>query len=196
MPEMEPEPVEEAAPAAPPAAPAPATSVTPVVAGSFHDTVALRVALISALLTFMATMLMGMLGLFTVAQFFLQIIMTAAGGFYAVYLYRRRTGLYLNSRGGARVGWLTGVFGFVINVVMLTMGMVAMMSQGGLAAMFDPAKNGIQAPPEVAEKVRELASDPQTMIVLLLFALVFLFMTATLAASLGGMLGAKVMEKE
>ena len=40
-------------------------------------------------------------------------------GFLAVFLYRRRTGQRLSVASGARLGWICGIFGFVIVAVML-----------------------------------------------------------------------------
>ncbi|MEP7353411.1 MAG: zinc ribbon domain-containing protein, partial [Acidobacteriota bacterium] len=43
-----------------------------------------------------------------------------AGGIFTVFLYRRRTGQVLSILNGARLGWLTGLFLFLILLVALT----------------------------------------------------------------------------
>ena len=57
-----------------------------------------------------------------------------AGGFVSVYLYHRRTGDYLSVRGGLQIGWMTGVFCFVVTMVMLTV-LLAILSALGEAGM-------------------------------------------------------------
>ena len=56
--------------------------------------------------------------------------------------------------------------------------------------------SGVQMTPEVVHQMDEILSSPGTLTTLILFIVLFLFMTFTVAASLGGMLGAKVLEKE
>jgi len=186
------EPTPEAEPEAPAVVAAPAAPAVTVVAGGFHDSAALRVALIAALLTFLLSVALGPLAAFNVAQFFVQIILLAGGGFYAVYLYRRRTGVHLNPRAGARVGWITGLFNFVIGLVLLTLLMLAVSSQGGIDAVLDESKTGVQVPPELLKSMHELFSNTGRLTV----SVFSFFLTATMAASIGGMLGAKVLEKD
>ena len=38
-----------------------------------------------------------------------------------MYLYQRRTGDYLSVRGGLQIGWMTGLFCFIVTMVMLTL---------------------------------------------------------------------------
>ena len=189
---IEPAPELAPEPETPAVAAAPATPGTTVVAGGFHDSAALRVALIAALLTFMLSVVLGPLAAFNIAQFFVQLVLLAGGGFYAVYLYRRRTGVHLNARGGARVGWLTGLFGFIINLVLLTLLMLAVTSLGGIDAVLDESKSGFHVPPEFRKQMHELLSSTGLLLALVLSS----FVTATMAASIGGMLGAKVLEKD
>src|SRR4051794_8860906 len=73
---------------------------------NFHNPVAVRVAATVALI---ATLLSWIPAL--------NIILWLAAGFFAVYLYRRRTGVFLNVRAGVRLGWITGVLMFVITTV-------------------------------------------------------------------------------
>ncbi len=61
---------------------------------NFHNPVAVRVAFTVALI---ATLLSWIPAL--------NVILWVAAGFFAVYLYRRRTGVFLNVRAGVRLGW-------------------------------------------------------------------------------------------
>jgi hypothetical protein len=46
------------------------------------------------------------------ALFFLPYVNWLAAGYFAVFLYRRRTGCAINVRAGLRLGWITGLFTF------------------------------------------------------------------------------------
>ena len=58
-----------------------------------------------------------------------------SSGFLAVYLYNRRTGDELSVRKGARMGWITGVFCFVIATIFFTITVISLSSQGELASV-------------------------------------------------------------
>ena len=197
MPQPEPEPAEAQVEAQvpPEIAAIEALAAAQTTAISFHNGTAVRVALRAALLTFLVELLTMQLGAFAPLQFMLSLVITAAGGFYSVYLYQRRTGASLTARNGARLGWIAGVFFFVIYFVLLTIGMLGVSEQGGFAKIMRE-NSGVQLSPEVLNQMDEILSSPATLTTLILFIVLFLFMTFTVAASLGGMLGAKVLEKE
>ena len=48
------------------------------------------------------------------------ILWSMGAGFMAVWMYRKRTGHSLSVSSGAKLGWITGVFTFVIMTVLLT----------------------------------------------------------------------------
>jgi hypothetical protein len=75
--------------------------------------VAVRIGLLVALLSFFASALSG-------PVLILPLIWLLAAGFLSVYLYRRRTGFVLSPASGARMGWMTGLFAFLILLVLLT----------------------------------------------------------------------------
>ena len=58
----------------------------------------------------------------------LTLALPVAGGFFAVYLYRRRTGQKVTVLAGARLGWISGIIVFAILTLLLT-GVVLMLSQ-------------------------------------------------------------------
>lgn len=185
--------------------PQPAVETPPVIAVpppvlipteiNFHNSLAVRICFLAAALAYLCGVVLGQIGIPAV-QFLLTLVISAAAGFYAVYLYHRRSGQPLSTRNGARMGWMTGIFGFLINIVLLTFGAVALMSKGGLAAMLQEQAASASLPPEAASKVQQLVETPAFLALLIVFILAFFFATYTLAGSLGGMLGAKVLERD
>ena len=115
-----------------------------------------------------------------------------AAGFFAVFLYRRRTGQSLSLRSGARLGWITGIFSFTIFTVQLTAGVLAAQSEGGLAGVLKQ-----QLPPNDArtQQVLQILQEPSEMVLMMLLALFFLFVLLTALPTLGGVLGAKVLAR-
>ncbi|MGA8579030.1 MAG: zinc ribbon domain-containing protein, partial [Bryobacteraceae bacterium] len=77
----------------------------PPVPLDFRNPLALRIALLVAL---------GATALFFVLPF----VNWLAAGFFAAFLYRRRTGSLLNIGAGVRMGWITGLLAFVPAAIM------------------------------------------------------------------------------
>ena len=116
-----------------------------------------------------------------------------AAGFLAVYLYIRRTGQPLTLRGGARIGWMTGIFSFTIFTVQLTAGVLFSSSEGGVAGVLKQ-----QLPPNDAnaEQMLQLIQQPVWLASLMLMVLLILFVLLTALPMIGGLLGAKVLARE
>ena len=116
------------------------------------------------------------------------IVWFIAGGFLCVYLYRRRTGERLSSRSGAHLGWLAGVFVFVLFTVLFT--------------WFQVELTNPQAVTELVEQFRKALpeSDAKTTVALLrapsgiAATLFFMFTVFTLLPALGGWLGARFLQ--
>jgi predicted DNA repair protein MutK len=116
---------------------------------------------------------------------FLPYINFLAAGFFAVFFYRRRTGVTMNMESGVRIGWMTGVIMFAIMGLLLTLGVVIMRAAGGgipqeFRGSFDP---------RVIEAINKLVQSGT----MLLSALVEMFVLTTLLAMAGGALGAKLV---
>ncbi len=158
----------------------------------FHNSAAVRVAaMIAALGT-----LMGLLPVPAILSIFWKVVTLIAAGFIAVYVYHRRTGDLPSVRGGARIGWMTGMFSFVIALIMFVAGAIALSSQGGLAALFRrQMMNANSAGPDIDEMMRILES-PTGLAMLVATLVMILFLTFTALPMIGGALGAKVLEKE
>jgi hypothetical protein len=192
--EAEPEPVE--------APPPPEVSAALLVALaprpeeiSFRNGTAVRVAFISAALFFLLMTFVALAGAAPL-QLVLSLVFPAAAGFYAVFLYRRRTGASLSVRSGARMGWLTGIFAFVISTVLFTLSMVAMMSRGGLAEIYRQNAGNLGLSAERVDEVVKLLENPAMVGLALVFFLLFQFMVVTTFSSAGGALGARVLRRD
>jgi len=121
----------------------------------------------------------------------LNVVLWVAAGFTAVYLYRRRTGVFLNVRAGVRLGWITGVLMFVITTVIFTLTVIPAAANGGIATLFKQQfKNA--SDPNVQEALRMLETGPGVATILLA-TLFMLFCFITLLAMAGGALGAKMV---
>jgi hypothetical protein len=157
---------------------------------SFHNRIAVRVGFLTAV----AAVLMFMLPL--PFPFLRLLIAFGAAGFLAVYLYSRSTGQSLSIRSGARMGWITGIFSFTIITVLFTALLVAISSQGGLAAFFRQHRDQLAASGAQVDAFLQALDDPSTLAGGLVFLLLMLFCILTLLPTLGGALGAKMLAKE
>lgn len=154
---------------------------------SFHNRLAVRIGFIAALLAVLLLM-------FPLPYPFARLLVAfSAAGFLAVFLYSRRTGQILSIRSGARMGWITGIFSFVLVTIVSTATLLAISSQGGLVQFFRS-----QLPPNDAraETLAHALNDPATLAGGLVFSVIILFIILTTLPMLGGALGAKVLAKE
>jgi hypothetical protein len=176
------EPVVESAAPQPPPLPA-AQPVQPPVVG-FRNPAAVRAALISSALATLA----GLVPLPSLLHTLWQLIAVVAGGFGSVYLYQRKTGEYLSVRSGLQIGWMVGMFCFVVMMVVLTL-LLAFVSAVGEAGI---KRLGQEAGRPEVEQIYQMLSNPA----MLVFALVTSFFFLTVLGSAGGALGAKILERE
>jgi hypothetical protein len=111
------------------------------------------------------------------------------GGFFAVYLYGRRTGETLTVANGARLGWISGIFGFVVLSVLVAV----QVSQPEFAnALHDQMKKSPVAVSEVEvnQMIEFIRSPPGVAAIL-----VFFFLLSTLLPAFGGAVGAKLFRR-
>ena len=113
----------------------------------------------------------------------------AASGFLAVHLYRKRTGQKLSLAGGARLGWISGLFGFVIITLLFTL-FAVMLAQPELADAIreQAAQRNRPEMVQVIEEFRSPASVAKT--------LAATFLLFTLLPAFGGTLGAKLLNRD
>ncbi len=124
-----------------------------------------------------------------------QIVVLLASGFFSVYLYHRRTGVYLSVQSGARMGWITGIFCFLVMLVMFTVGIAVVAGGEGMGQLFNEALAS-RGTPEVAEQLKEVLQSPAGVAALVFGMVAASFLMAALLAMAGGALGAKILEKE
>jgi hypothetical protein len=152
---------------------------------SFRNPAAVRVALATGVPVVLLT------GLLSAVAGALTIVVPLAGGFFAVYLYRRRTGERITVLAGARLGWISGIVVFAILTVLLTV-MVLMLSQPDFVqSMRDQMAKMSSVSQEDLTKGIELLRTPSGLGLALLDA----FVTYTLLTALGGAVGAKFLNR-
>lgn len=153
----------------------------------FHNRLAVRTGFLAA----MAGVLLVIFPLpFPVVRMLIGLL---AAGFLAVFLYTRRSGQILSIRGGVRMGWITGIFCFVLVGLLMTAAMLAISNEGGIANFVKT-----QLPPNDAraDTLTQALSDPATLVGGFLFVLIFFFVLLTALPMIGGALGAKVLARE
>ena len=150
---------------------------------SFRNPIALRVGLLAALLLCVLMMIPGVN--------YAAVVWWLAAGYFSVWIYKRRTGQRLNVRGGARMGWITGIISCGLLTLLFAFCMLAIRQMGGLAALKDNLKDFAFQPGNVDEALRML-QDPTRM----LWSLLATFAMLTLTCTAGGALGAKILGKD
>ena len=118
-----------------------------------------------------------------------------AAGFFAVRSYRRRSGVTTSEADGAKLGLMTGVMTFALFMVLLAT--LALGSEGlaGAAEEF-AAQLEESGQAEFAASLSEMFASPVVMVSYLLSVLVLFFTLVAGFTSLGGLLGAKILEDD
>lgn len=147
---------------------------------SFSNPQAVRIGLLVALLSFFASALSG-------PVVFLPLVWLLGGGFMSVYLYRRRTGQPLTLRSGARMGWMTGLFAFVILLVLLTTVVLAISDQSIASKLLEEMR--ARGADVNAETMVEAFRNPSGIIQIVLIS----FVVFTVFPTVGGAIGAKLL---
>ncbi|MDX2266485.1 MAG: hypothetical protein NW208_00130 [Bryobacter sp.] len=178
------------------AAPTPVDTLSPALAAlgdiTFSNGHAVRIGLIvAACAVLIFVPLSQAIGLSFLGIFFL----TIASGLLAVLLYQRRTGAVLSAKQGARLGWITGIFIFLIFLVLFTISLIPALESGELARVPDEALRG-KLPPADIEQVKKILANPLLLSASILFFMAIYFVGATVLTSLGGMLGAKFLRRD
>jgi hypothetical protein len=157
---------------------------------NFHNPIAVRTALITAMLGFV----LGSLPIPIPGLWLIISLLTA--GFLAVFLYKRRTGESLSVVAGARIGWITGLFSFTIATIFFTLTMLLISGEGGFLTMFRDQMRERGAREADLEQMLQLLQTPVGLGGFLFLALVLLFIMFTIFPTLGGVLGAKVFARD
>jgi hypothetical protein len=157
---------------------------------SFANPVVLRIAFAAATLSILLD--------FTPFVGFLFILWSMGAGFMAVWMYCKRTGRPLSVSSGAKMGWITGVFTFVILTVLLTA--VAVLSGGKWSEEFhqqmtQQITTTWSHDPHYQDALRTL-ENPATFATVIFFMMFVFFALLSLASVAGGALGARFSNKE
>lgn len=154
---------------------------------NFHNGQAVRIGLQAGTLAFLCSVLFGQLPL---PQAF-ALVWLAAGGFLAVFLYKRRTGQRISIVNGAQLGWICGIFGFVIVTIMLTIAAVTFTEPSTVSAMRDQLKTrGV--PDASINQMIDVFQSPAG----IAGALIVSFVLFTVLPAFGGAVGAKLLDRD
>jgi hypothetical protein len=171
---------EESAPLSVPAPLLEAAAPAPL---GFRNPIAVRVGLLAAALVCLTMMI-------PVVQY-MSVLWWLGAGYLSVWIYKRRTGQRLNVRGGARMGWITGLLSCALLTLLFAVLMVAIQQVGGLEALKNGLKDFAVQQSRVDEAIKVL-QNPLS----ILRSLVEMFVVLTLTCMAGGALGAKILSKD
>jgi hypothetical protein len=152
---------------------------------SFRNAIAVRVALATGIPVVLLT------GVLTAIVGRLTLALPVAGGFFAVYLYRRSTGQKVTVLAGARLGWISGIIVFAILALLLT-GVVLMLSQPDFV---QNVRDQVAKMPAVSQEEVTRNLDLLRTPAGLAGALLDAFLSYTLLTALGGAVGAKILNR-
>ena len=119
------------------------------------------------------------------------VVWMVATGALAVFLYRRRTGERLSGLSGAHLGWICGIFGFVIATIMLTAMAVALSEPSVVSAVRDQMRDRGISDTDVNQFIEILRTPAGVISAVLMCFLVF-----TVLPAFGGLIGAKLMDRD
>jgi diacylglycerol kinase len=149
---------------------------------SFHNRTAVRVSFLAALVAFLLTAF-PLPPFITVVRL---LVCFVAAGFIAVYVYKRRTGQAVTIRGGARLGWMTGLFSFTASLILLTVEILNFSELKEQVSRQDPRFHELAA----------MVGDQALMIGVIVAGIIISFVLFVLLPMLGGAICAKVLQKD
>jgi hypothetical protein len=167
--------------AAPVLPPPPSVIIPPAV--GFSNSLAVRMC-------FLVASVASVLDAMPVLQLFC-IIWSVTAGFVAVVLYRRATGIPLNIREGARMGWITGVLNSLILTVLTTISVAS--NSAELNAAF---REQVRAKAPNDPAAMAMLENPYVLAVGIVFMLFLIFVFVTGACVAGGALGARILRDD
>jgi len=150
----------------------------------FHNGLAVRIASVAGILSVALSALTGQVAAA------LGPLWLIAGGFWAVFVYRRRTGERLTAMNGAHLGWICGVFNFVIVAIMMAVLVMALSNSAAVETVRDQWRQ--HGRPE-ADLDQLLAAVRNPLNVLAAMPLIFVLFT--LLPAFGGAIGAKLLDR-
>jgi hypothetical protein len=164
----------------------PVAAVSPPEIG-FHNSLAVRVGFLAGSLAFLVSSLPF--------HPLLRLLLLLGAGAFSVFLYRRRSGHPVEVRGGARMGWIAGLFCFVIFTVLFTVSLAVLallLREGSLVAFYREQLTAMGMSQDKIQQAMEIFQSPMQIVL----TLVWLFVTSTFIPALGGALGARLLRKD
>jgi hypothetical protein len=146
---------------------------------NFRNPIAVRIALVAAVSA-------------TILSLWSPTLSWLAAGFFAVYLYCRKTGFRLDVLAGVKIGWITGLILYGFSAVVFTAQQLpdALAGHPGKTLLEQMKNSSFQDPAVMQEMTHMAQTDPGKMILLLLVAM---FVVVTCLSMAGGALGAKLV---
>jgi len=178
----EPVPREEAEPSPPPLPQLP--RFPPI---GLNNGLAVRIALLGGASSLAMSMLFGQ-----VAPA-ISLLWLVVAGFFCVFLYRRRTGQKLSVLHGAHLGWICGLFVFVIMAVLVSVTVLS--DPGALSSALDAMRDQLNAstrPGMDVNRIMDQVRSPSGV----LFGLLGAFLILTSLPAFGGAIGAKLLGRK
>ena len=144
---------------------------------SLRNRYAVRSALLAGLAAFFLQAPLGAMG----------VLVMLAGGMFAVFLYRRSTGQLLSVANGARLGWITGVFLFVLLLVTFTASVA--LEPTFFTDLETQITSRSTLPQAEVQQIIAMLRTPLGIAAMILG----MFLSATLPPAIGGAVGAKLL---
>jgi hypothetical protein len=141
-------------------------------------------------LSFLVASVASVLDAMPIIQLFF-VIWSVTAGFVAVVLYRRATGIALNVRDGAKMGWITGIFNSLILTVLTTISVASKSAE--LNAAF---RERVRAKAPNDPAALAMVDNPYVLATGIVFMLFLIFVFVTGACVAGGALGARVLRED
>jgi hypothetical protein len=171
----------EVEPAPPPltAAPLPPPVSLPL---NFQNRVAVRIAFIVAV---SATIMS-----------FIPFLNWAAAGFFAVFLYRRRTGSFLNVGAGAQLGLMTGVLMCGFFAIVFTAQQLPAALNGRLGSLLQEQLKNLPSKDPLVQQMTSFIQSGPGLAAVLVASLLMMFLMIICLSMAGGALGAKMVGRQ
>jgi hypothetical protein len=130
----------------------------------------------------------------TLLNFLVPVLNWPAAGFFAVFLYCRKTGTRLDVSAGVKIGWITGLLAYGFAAIFNGATLIPDALSGKLGKTFlEQMKNWPSQDPNMMAQMTHLIQTKQGGVMLLLFMLAALFVFVTCLSMAGGALGAKMV---
>ncbi len=131
------------------------------------------------------------------APLLMKSVLLAAGGFFASWMYQRRTQTRLGYLNAFRLGWISGLMLFLLVLGFYAIAIAIISFSGGnlfsqLLEAMQVSGAAASIPEEQLRLMREVFSDGAKLFMMLLVALFLVFLYFTALAGLGGAMAARM----